>query len=348
MGLLSAAMVVQAQERFEFYQGIRQMGMGGAATAVVNDETSLLLNPAGLGKLRDYIITVVDPEISITTTTQPILGTNATAPLDPQAMLDLLNQHPDTQFHSKAQIFPSLVVPNFGIGLLGKYQVDAKVDSATNMYRLDYTNDYALVMGYNFRLFSGILKLGFNAKAINRTEIHSTVASTSTGLTVPNMGSSGLGIGSDVGMILTAPWVWLPTLSGVVRDVGGTTFNAGSGLTAGTSMRPATVLQTIDAGFSISPILANRVRSVFTAEMRDVTNAYKDTDSMKRYHAGMEINFADAFFIRGGYNQRYWTAGLEFDVGHYQVQFATYGVEIGTATVPVEDRRYDMKLGFRF
>ncbi len=324
------------------------MGMGGAATAVVNDETALLLNPAGLGKLRDYIITIADPEVSVNPNTAAILGTDFMAPLDPQTMLDLLNQTPDTQFHSKAQVFPSLVVPNFGIGLLGKYQTDAKVDSATGNYRLDYTNDYALIMGYNFRLFSGIVKLGFNAKAINRTEIHTDVPSSSTGLTVANMGASGLGIGSDVGLIISAPWRWLPTLSGVVRDVGKTSFNAGSGMTAGTSSRPTTVLQTIDAGVALFPILANRIRSTFTVEMRDVANAYQDKDTMKRVHGGMEINFADAFFLRGGYNQRYWTAGLEFDVGHYQVQFATYGMEIGTQTNPIEDRRYDMKFSFRF
>ncbi|MCB0384242.1 MAG: hypothetical protein KDD43_02520, partial [Bdellovibrionales bacterium] len=38
-----------AGQNFEFYRGIRQMSMGGAAIAVVNDETALLSNPAGLG-----------------------------------------------------------------------------------------------------------------------------------------------------------------------------------------------------------------------------------------------------------------------------------------------------------
>ena len=69
-----AAYSAHAGQNFEFYRGIRQMGMGGASIAVVNDETALLANPAGLGKLRDYIITVADPEVDVGSKTQAIIG----------------------------------------------------------------------------------------------------------------------------------------------------------------------------------------------------------------------------------------------------------------------------------
>jgi hypothetical protein len=51
--LTLASVHAVAAERYEFYNGIRGLGMGGAQVAVVNDETSLMINPAGLGKLRD-------------------------------------------------------------------------------------------------------------------------------------------------------------------------------------------------------------------------------------------------------------------------------------------------------
>lgn len=47
-------------------------------------------------------------------------------------------------------------------------------------------------------------------------------------------------------------------------------------------------------------------------------------------------------------NQRYWTAGLEMALKNYQIQLATYGEEIGTATTHREDRRYVAKFAFRF
>ncbi len=54
---------IQAQELHEFYNGARGLSMGGAAIAVTNDETALMVNPAALGKLRDSYRTIFDPEI---------------------------------------------------------------------------------------------------------------------------------------------------------------------------------------------------------------------------------------------------------------------------------------------
>ena len=69
---------------------------------------------------------------------------------------------------------------------------------------------------------------------------------------------------------------------------------------------------------------------------------------MKLIHAGMEFNFGDVFFMRAGYNQRYWTAGLELASEHFQYQLASYGEEVGTKDTPKEDRRYVFKFAFRF
>src|SRR5205085_397590 len=69
ISLLIAALFVSANsfagERYHFYNGVRQMGMGGASVATVNDETALIANPAALGKLRDYFVTVFDPDLDV-------------------------------------------------------------------------------------------------------------------------------------------------------------------------------------------------------------------------------------------------------------------------------------------
>ena len=52
-----ANLSLHAMERREFYNGVRGLGMGGASVGVVNDETALLLNPAGMGKLRNAFVT---------------------------------------------------------------------------------------------------------------------------------------------------------------------------------------------------------------------------------------------------------------------------------------------------
>lgn len=338
-----------AQERYDFYRGIRQMGMGGAGVAVVNDETALLTNPAGLGKLRDYFITVVDPELEVGSETQNIARNDILKMTNPQDALNKTLNHKDENMHMRGQVFPSLVVPNFGVGFYGKYQVDARVDSTKNLFDYDYTNDYALVFGFNFRFFNGILKLGTNARVVNRTEVHDhTIATTSTDLSLRSLAKSGVGVGSDTGMMLTAPVAYLPTLAAVYRDVGRTSYGLRDGLFMNTTNHPDQTASTVDTALSIQPILGKRVRSTWTIEYQDVLTASKETDQMRRVHGGVEFNFADAVFVRAGMNQRYWTAGLELAMMNYQFQAASYGEDIGVAGTPIEDRRYLVKFAFRF
>lgn len=346
-----AAQAAQAGERFEFYNGVRSLGMGGAGVAVVNDETALLVNPAGLGKLRDYFITVADPEIEGNGNTASIAGSALMDSFDPQVILDTLNDpgNLEKHYHSKLQVFPSIVVPNFGFGLYGRYAMDAEVDATNTNYTLNYFNDYALVFGFNFRLWDGMIKIGATARATNRVEIQRTdIPANSLGLSVSGLASEGVGVGADVGIMLAAPIVWLPTIAAVWRDAGDTSYNLKDGMFTGSVTVPAHTPGTVDAAFALFPILGKKTRMTFTGEYRDVMNVLEEEDSAKKIHGGIEFNFSDAVFVRAGYNQRYWTAGLEFQMLNYQLQAATYGEEIGTVDTNKEDRRYVFKFAFRF
>jgi hypothetical protein len=336
-----------AQEVYEFYNGVRALGMGGAGVATVNDETALLINPAGLGKLRDYFITVADPEGEVGTETEQIAGMDVLDMSDPQKALEKTNLKPGKHLHTRGQIFPSIVVPNFGVGILGKSQVDASNDGTLMKY--DYTNDYAIVFGFNFRLWNGIIKLGATTRIINRTEIHEdTIDVNSTGNTIDTLGKEGMGVAADSGIILTAPIRFLPSIAAVYRDMGRTSYTFKDGMLHDTLLRPDSTPEKIDVAMSISPILGKKLRSTWTVEYRDVKTASDEQDSMKRIHAGAEFNIADALFIRGGMHQRYWTAGMELSMFNYQFQAASYGEEIGTYPIYKEDRRYVVKFAFRF
>jgi hypothetical protein len=351
--LLLANLGSQAKggERFEFYNGVRSLGMGGAAVAVVNDETAMLVNPAALGKLRDYIITVADPELEGSTNATTLAQDKPLNMFEPQTVLDKMNDPGNLgdRFHLKAQVFPSLVVPNFGFGVHAKYVIDAKVDSTGTNFELDYTNDFAAVAAFNFRMWDGIIKLGASGRAINRVEVHRTdIPANSTGLSIDAIGSEGFGVASDVGLVLTAPIVLLPALAAVWRDAGGTSYNLKDGMFTGAVTIPTHTTQTVDVGLAIFPIFSNRTRGTLAIEYRDVLTMSDEEDHMRRAHAGFEMNFADAVFLRVGMNQRYWTAGFEFQMLNYQLQGAAYGEEVGTATTPAEDRRYTLKFAFRF
>ncbi len=347
--IICCRLSAHAEERYEFYNGIRALGMGGASIAVVNDETALLVNPAALGKLRDYFITIIDPEIAVSQQTEEIAGTDILKMIGPQSALEKALVNADKRMHLRSQLFPSIVVPNFGFGLFAKYEVNSEFESTANVFKYDYTNDYAGVFGFNFRLFSGMMKLGASARVVNRVEIRKEdIDPTSTGLSLKTLASEGLGIASDLGLVITAPVALLPSIAGVYRDVGRTSYTFRDGLLINPANAPSSTAETIDVALSIHPIHGRQMRSTWTIEYRDVFTYGKETDQLRRTHAGVELNYADALFVRAGMNQRYWTAGLELAMFNYQFQAASYGEEVGTAAETREDRRYVVKFSFRF
>lgn len=347
--VMAFAYEANARERRSFYSGVRCQGMGGACIAVTNDETALLVNPAALGKLRDFYGTIFDPELEFGYQTQGFYGEKAFSnPYSLEDIASALDKKRSAYYHAKAQVFPSFVGRNFGIGLYGNYLLDAEMSGDGTTIDTYYRNDVAFVLGFNFRLFDGRVKLGFNTKLINRIEVDNPTLSSTGPLSYSSIASEGVGLSTDVGLILTAPWTFLPTLTAVVRDVGDTSFDKANGVRLDTATRPNLVKQDIDVAAAIFPIHSNNVRSSWTVEYRGLLTSQDEPDKAKLIHGGMEFNFGDVFFLRAGYNQRYWTAGMELSSARFQWQLATYGEEVGTVDTPKEDRRYTLKFAYRF
>jgi len=140
----------------------------------------------------------------------------------------------------------------------------------------------------------------------------------------------------------------IPTVSLVLHDIGGTSFESGAGFRGSTATRPDTLSQDLDVAVALFPIHSNYIRSSWTLEYKGILTASSQEDTAKLMHAGMEFNFGDLFFLRAGYNQRYWTAGFELASEHFQWQIASYGEEVGTSTATKEDRRVVVKFAYRY
>ncbi|MCB0368000.1 MAG: hypothetical protein KDD45_00830 [Bdellovibrionales bacterium] len=340
-------------ERVEFYKGIRPLGMGNTSIATVNDETALALNPASLGRLRDYFGTIIDPEIDLGSSALNLYrGKSFSNPYSLSQVLPSVATSPGEYYHARGQVFPSFVAKNFGIGVLAKYDLNAVADSATSVNTF-YRDDMALLLGYNFRFWDGRIKFGFVGKMISRIELNETTLDPTGSLDNASLATAdkmkqGLGVGADAGLILTAPWKNLPTLAVVVRDIGNTSYDKTYFSRLSTPSNPSPTLQDMDVGASFQVIHKPNFRSTWALEYKGVLTAKDEEDKQKLYHAGIEFNFGDVFFFRVGYNQRYITSGFELSSERFQFQVATYGEEIGTVTDPKEDRRNVVKFSFRF
>lgn len=344
----------QFNERREFYKGIRYQSMGGAMVAVANDESALLANPAGLGRLRDVYGTMVDPEIEINSRGIAAYNDKAfTDPLSPKAITRTMLSDLGKIFTARQQIMPSFVAKNFGIALLAKKDLQIRANSATSVDAF-YREDIGVLLGYNMRFFEGRIKLGVTGKYITRAEVDTTAIDPTTqsmnlkSLATAGLAKAGTGFGFDVGLLMTAPWVWLPTIGAVYRDVGGMSFNQESMKLLSGTTDPSTVEGDVDVGISLFPIHSNQTRSTFAIEYRGLLNGSSESDKAKLMYLGYEMNYNDFLFFRAGYHQRYWTAGAELSSEKFQFQLGSYGEEVGTSSNPKEDRRWTLKLVYRF
>lgn len=340
----------QTLAAFEFYRGVRQMGMGGASIAVVNDETSVLSNPNGLGRLRDSFYTLFDPELTTGDDDyNTLIGTAGFGSVNPEKVYNQLGDEVDNPYYFKAQMFPSIVVPNFGFGILGRYEVLAKRNSdGTLDYK--YQNDYSANLGTNLSFWGGRVKLGFAGRLINRVEYEGNRDPAVESLSFNSFSTEGMALAADIGLTLAAPWKYIPTFSLLVRDVGGTSFTFSDGVFGKNSSRgvPQMQQQSIDAAVALFPIYGKYSRGVFTVEYTGVDDTANVDDHMDRLHIGTEVNLWDAYFLRVGYHANDWTAGFEYATGLMQWQFATYSEEIGIGTYTDRDRRAIFKMVLRF
>ncbi|MCC6278050.1 MAG: hypothetical protein IT289_09065 [Oligoflexia bacterium] len=336
-----------AQEIKPFFRGVRSQAMGGAGIGIVNDESALWINPAGLGKIRGPYFALVNAELEANYDTNVAISGNLTSGLTLQGLLNMARQNPQKPLHLKIQTLPTFITTNFAIGAYANYTADGEYNPTTNIFQLDYTNDYALGIGYCLRLWEGRIKIAATGKLINRVYVSQPVNGAMTNLEASTFASEGTGAGWDGALMLSAPVAWLPSVTAVAHDIGKTKFNLGSGYFFKPATRPPDINQSIDVALSVFPILSNKVRSSFTVEYRDVQNQERQ-DIYRRIHAGAEFNINDTFYLRGGMNQRYYTAGIELAILRQQIQVSTYGEEIGVYPNIREDRRFIVQYGLRF
>ena len=341
IALLMGLKAYAGNEWVENYNNTRTLGMGGASVAITSDDTSLFRNPANLGSLRAVYGTIFDPEVEGT-------GNLTASQIDIASVMNNLTTKNNTYYRAKNQLSPTVVRRNVGFGLIYKSEINAEIKSATpTIMDTTYENDLGAIVGANLRLFDGRLKIGASGRIFNRIEVLNPALAVGGPTDLATIGSEGTAYAFDAGLLLQAPWTYLPSLGVVVHDMGDTTFRS-DGIRISTATRPATVKQSVDAAIAVFPIHSNLLRSVWTLEYSDITNSRNDTDNAKRVHVGIEFNARDIFFFRLGYNQRYLTGGFEIASENILWQVSSYGEEIGTEAAPREDRRLSMKVAVKF
>ncbi|MEN8247209.1 MAG: hypothetical protein ABFS43_20160, partial [Thermodesulfobacteriota bacterium] len=207
-----------AQEYPSFYRGVRPLAMGGAFTAVADDEHAMFYNPAGLADISMVNLAVVNPLVGISEDGlemyQDLQDTDFETVEEAE---DFLRKYIGVQQHIRAAVNPyvGFNIADYGVMIagLGNGTINALPYDTLNP-KLDVTviGDYGLLGGVGGKLpFTGV-RMGLSMKAINRQSLveqysaEDLVEEDFENLVDDDL-NEGSGFSADLGVLYTLPFI---------------------------------------------------------------------------------------------------------------------------------------------
>lgn len=358
----------------ESYRSLRAMSMGGAFSAIVDDHTAMLYNPAALARRKDGVIYMgigggfSDNFVSFADDVSNA-GDAQTDDEKRDQMINLLENNYGKNFNLN---FPRLggfwARPNWGIAVI---PVDTSVNIAVNRnvgpaLNINVYNDTTIAYGWARDLETlkrfGNLSVGVTGKLINRVYYGQTIVAADAATNDPDYFSDeaaaeGLTFDLDLGLLFDpniGKGSWLnyikPTFSAVLRNALDYGFTQNLELVSSESVEPPKLQRRLDLGAKLD------VPGFWVFDPNvaiDFRNIMHDNWSLKKgLHIGAELKWEMFSWWKGtwgiGLNQGYYTAGLGARFGFFKLDVVTYGEEVGTDDHNVEDRRYMLEMSLEF
>lgn len=329
-----------------FYRGVRPLGMGGAFTAVADDENALFYNPAGISHVEHLSFDALNLIVELSEKSMDLYEDMENTDMDdPEEVNDLLKKYVGEHQHARVALYPNVgfQVANVGvlIGVLAQGQVDLDVrNPAWPEAHCDVVQDTAFLAGGGLKVPIAGLRVGAAIKSVSREsleEIYTApiIAGEDFDKRLEDDMKSGSGFALDVGAIYRLPFV--PVLD---TDIGLAIQNIPE-----MDMGDAKDVNTqVNFGIAVGKSLA-KFKLVGALDYVDVTREYEEDDDLgKRLHMGVELQTPLFISVRAGLNQGYLTAGATADFRFVRLDFATYTEEVGAFAGQREDQRYIFQL----
>ncbi|HTN42352.1 MAG TPA: hypothetical protein VMN77_00980 [Nitrospiria bacterium] len=343
---------VAADELPIFYKGIRPLGMGGAFTAVGDDENAMFYNPAGLNSIKGFgEAEVLNPYAEADKNVIPFYNdvqdiadaSNDTE--QAQLAANLLDKWLGKHVHLRTGLFPNVTMHNFGIGFLGQAAVDGEVHNPLGVNTLQLRGGYDLALvvsgAYGFKVFNGPLRIGVTGKVIDRQLLEQNYTVTDlveeNGIDLHKGLQHGNGVGVDLGVIYALPVIFEPALGVSLQNVGD--VNMGDA---------GTIQQQLNLGVALRPPVGFG-KLLLALDYIDATHQLGiDNDMAKRVNMGVEYKFPFLVTLRAGLHQGYPSYGAAVDFWAVKASYAYYIEELGAYAGQRPDRRNMVQISFGF
>lgn len=353
--LFISCLNLYADEYDYLYRGARPMGMGGAFTAVSDDYNAFFYNPAGLNRIKpgEGKITVLNPQIDINNPAMNVIG-KLKGGLDKNPIDNLMPYLGQNLHVGVSAGIPSYVGHNFGIGLLlpnAKNNTVLRRNVAVEAIE-NLVVDTGLMVGFSHGFMQDRLSIGGDIKFLVRGAGSVTMDAvqlyTKKAINFKDIGGYGFGIDGDIGAMYTFNKVWffVPTVGLTINNIGATKFPTrfDSSNDVGDLSDKFRLQRSVGIGSKFElPNAWHFSKWIFVA---DVNNIGLNGSMFKKIHLGTEALLFNFFGLRAGVNQGYFTFGLTLNMPVVQVDFYTYGEELGDSAGTKGDRRIGLQVSF--
>ncbi len=344
--LLSFASSAFAVELPHFFEGVRPLGMGGAFTAVADDENALFYNPAGLSRVEEWGMGLINPLIESSENSYDFSKEAEDTDFDSDAeVVQLLRNNLGETMHVRAAVFPHFVMPNFAIGALGQVKANLEarnpafpemaVDAiATASGHVGYGHGFDKIEFSGLPALSGTLRIGGGAKYVSASKYlqiydAADIADPNFEDQVEDDKLDGSGFGLDVGAMYTLDLPLAPTLGLTILNVADTDLGE-----AGELPQQINIGVSISHDFGIAKVTG-------AADYLDLTDELEqDSDSFKHIHMGVEAKFKKILSLRAGLSQGYGSFGAGLDFKLLKIEYANYAEELSSFAGGKVDRRH--------
>jgi hypothetical protein len=358
----------------EEYVSTRALGMGNAFTAVADDHSAIFYNPSALafrsdGQLRMFLRAGADAESfklfneikDVDKETKDLPDNQKTQPY-----VDLIQKHYGDHFNFRIPtIGAAWVRPGWGIAFIpADLSLDVDVHRQIGpMLNVNLYLDSTIAFAYarKTKWFKGHeTAWGATIKGVHRVYVGQSLSAgaLADGTSVFETKDANEGFTGDIDLSFTwkPPAVrsffryLKPTFAIVGRNLIDYGFTTNFHFIDKNSGEPPKLGRRFDFGskwdlpkfWVFDPHLAIDIRNV----------GHDNWTWKKGSHAGMEFYWKMFNWWKGhwsgGLNEGYWTAGFGARLAWFQIDLCSFGEEVGTASSPLEDRRYMLELALDF
>ncbi|MCG8470544.1 MAG: conjugal transfer protein TraF [Desulfobacterales bacterium] len=317
--------------------------MGGAFTAISDDQNAINYNPAGLSRTQGMGVGILNPLVEVSEESYDLYQDFEDIDQDDTAeVANLLKKHVGENIHVKvaADLYTGFRYHDAGVMVAGvaRGYVDMAIRNPT-FPELHLTSDADVGgqfgMGYSPPMVAG-LSVGFGVKALQRFSVDKVytavdIASDDFEDTIEDDQVDGTDASFDLGIIWSRDLFGWTKMSLGVAGLNLTEMEFGEARDQKRQINVGVAFEQKMMGFTL----------VEAADYHDVTDNLTEDDSHeKKTHLGVELKFPMVLALRAGLSQGYYTAGVTLDFQVVRFDVATYGEELGVIGGQREDRRY--------